>query len=194
MEKVIVKIVRENDKIELPKYETSGAAGMDVRANITEPIVLGSLERTLVPTGLKIAIPEGYEVQVRPRSGLALKHGITLLNTPGTIDSDYRGELKVPTGLKIAIPEGYEVQVRPRSGLALKHGITLLNTPGTIDSDYRGELKVIIANMSKDSYTINPGERIGQLVLNKVEQIEWEVVETLDETERGAGGFGHTGK
>lgn len=147
MEKVIVKIVRENDKIELPKYETSGAAGMDVRANITEPIVLGSLERTLVPTGLKIAIPEGYEVQVRPRSGLALKHGITLLNTPGTIDSDYRGELKM-----------------------------------------------IITNMSKDSYTINPGERIGQLVLNKVEQIEWEVVETLDETERGAGGFGHTGK
>ena len=147
MEKVIVKIVRENDKIELPKYETSGAAGMDVRANITEPIVLGSLERTLVPTGLKIAIPEGYEVQVRPRSGLALKHGITLLNTPGTIDSDYRGELKM-----------------------------------------------IIANMSKDSYTINPRERIGQLVLNKVEQIEWEVVETLDETERGAGGFGHTGK
>ena len=147
MEKVIVKIVRENDKIELPKYETSGAAGMDVRANITEPIVLGSLERTLVPTGLKIAIPEGYEVQVRPRSGLALKHGITLLNTPGTIDSDYRGELKM-----------------------------------------------IIANMSKDSYTINPEERIGQLVLNKVEQIEWEVVGTLDETERGAGGFGHTGK
>lgn len=147
MEKVIVKIVRENDKIELPKYETSGAAGMDVRANITEPIVLGSLERTLVPTGLKIAIPEGYEVQVRPRSGLALKHGITLLNTPGTIDSDYRGELKM-----------------------------------------------IIANISKDAYTINPGERIGQLVLNKVEQIEWEVVETLDETERGAGGFGHTGK
>ena len=147
MEKVIVKIVRENDKIELPKYETAGAAGMDIRTNITEPIVLGSLERTLVPTGLKIAIPEGYEVQVRPRSGLALKHGITLLNTPGTIDSDYRGELKI-----------------------------------------------IIANMSKDAYTINPGERIGQLVLNKVEQIEWEVVETLDETERGAGGFGHTGK
>lgn len=147
MEKVLVKIVRENDKIELPKYETAGAAGMDIRANITEPIVLGSLERILVPTGLKISIPEGYEVQVRPRSGLALKHGITLLNTPGTIDSDYRGELKI-----------------------------------------------IIANMSKDVYTINPDERIGQLVLNKVEQIEWEVVETLDETERGAGGFGHTGK
>lgn len=146
MEKVIVKIVRENG-VELPKYETAGAAGMDIRANIVEPIVLGSLERTLVPTGIKIAIPDGYEVQVRPRSGLALKHGITLLNTPGTIDSDYRGELKI-----------------------------------------------IIANMSKDSYTINPQERIGQLVLNKVEQIEWKVVETLDETERGAGGFGHTGK
>lgn len=146
MEKVVVKIVRENG-VELPKYETAGAAGMDIRANIVEPIVLGSLERTLVPTGIKIAIPDGYEVQVRPRSGLALKHGITLLNTPGTIDSDYRGELKI-----------------------------------------------IIANMSKDSYTINPQERIGQLVLNKVEQIEWEVVETLDETERGAGGFGHTGK
>lgn len=146
MEKVIVKIVRENG-VELPKYETAGAAGMDIRANIVEPIVLGSLERTLVPTGIKIAIPDGYEVQVRPRSGLALKHGITLLNTPGTIDSDYRGELKI-----------------------------------------------IIANMSKDLYTINPQERIGQLVLNKVEQIEWKVVETLDETERGAGGFGHTGK
>lgn len=146
MEKVRVKIVRENG-VELPKYETAGAAGMDIRANISEPIVLESLERTLVPTGIKIAIPEEYEVQVRPRSGLALKHGITLLNTPGTIDSDYRGELKI-----------------------------------------------IIANMSKDSYTINPQERIGQLVLNKVEQIEWEVVETLDETERGAGGFGHTGK
>lgn len=93
MEKVIVKVVRE-ENVSLPKYETSGSAGMDVRANIEEPIVMGSLERVLVPTGLKIAIPEGYEVQVRPRSGLAIKHGITLLNTPGTIDSDYRGELK----------------------------------------------------------------------------------------------------
>ena len=91
MEKVIVKVVKEKN-VSLPKYETSGSAGMDVRANIDEPIVLGSLERVLVPTGLKIAIPEGYEVQVRPRSGLAIKHGITLLNTPGTIDSDYRGE------------------------------------------------------------------------------------------------------
>lgn len=146
MEKVIVKVVRE-ENVSLPKYETSGSAGMDVRANIEEPIVMGSLERVLVPTGLKIAIPEGYEVQVRPRSGLAIKHGITLLNTPGTIDSDYRGELKV-----------------------------------------------IMVNLSKDEYVINPQERIGQLVLNKAAQIEFVEVDSLDETERGAGGFGHTGK
>lgn len=146
MEKVIVKVVRE-ENVSLPKYETSGSAGMDVRANIEEPIVMVSLERVLVPTGLKIAIPEGYEVQVRPRSGLAIKHGITLLNTPGTIDSDYRGELKV-----------------------------------------------IMVNLSKDEYVINPQERIGQLVLNKVAQMEFVEVDSLDETERGAGGFGHTGK
>ncbi|MHD0318143.1 dUTP diphosphatase [Fusobacterium sp. THCT1E2] len=146
MEKIIVKVVREAN-VSLPKYETSGSAGMDVKANIEEPIVMGSLERVLVPTGLKIAIPEGYEVQVRPRSGLAIKHGITLLNTPGTIDSDYRGELKV-----------------------------------------------IMVNLSKDEYVINPQERIGQLVLNKVAQMEFVEVDSLDETERGAGGFGHTGK
>ena len=146
MEKVVVKVVREGNVL-LPKYETSGSAGMDVRANIEEPIVLRSLERALVSTGLKIAIPEGYEVQVRPRSGLAIKHGITLLNTPGTIDSDYRGELKV-----------------------------------------------IMVNLSKDEYVINPQERIGQLVLNKVAQMEFVEVDSLDETERGAGGFGHTGK
>ena len=146
MEKVVVKVVREGNVL-LPKYETSGSAGMDVRANIEEPIILGSLERVLVPTGLKIAIPEAKEVQVRPRSGLAIKHGITLLNTPGTIDSDYRGELKV-----------------------------------------------IMVNLSKDEYTINPQERIGQLVLNKVAQMELVEVDSLDETERGAGGFGHTGK
>lgn len=146
MEKVIVKVVKEKN-VSLPKYETSGSAGMDVRANIDEPIVLGSLERVLVPTGLKIAIPEGYEVQVRPRSGLAIKHGITLLNTPGTIDSDYRGELKI-----------------------------------------------IMVNLSKDEYTINPQERIGQPILNKVAQMELIEVDSLDETERGAGGFGHTGK
>ena len=120
---------------------------MDVRANIKEPIILKSLERILIPTGLKVAIPEGYEIQVRPRSGLAIKHGITMLNTPGTVDSDYRGELKV-----------------------------------------------IVVNLSNEAYTIEPNERIGQFVLNKIEQIEFVEVQELDSTERGEGGFGHTGK
>lgn len=146
MEKVKVQVLI-SEGVTLPKYETSGSAGMDVRANISEPIVLGSLERVLVPTGIKMAIPEGYEVQVRPRSGLALKHGISMANTPGTIDSDYRGEIGV-----------------------------------------------ILINLSKEEYIIQSQERIGQLVLNKVAQMDFEVVESLDETERGAGGFGHTGK
>ncbi len=146
MKKVEVKVVREKG-VELPKYETKGSAGMDVRANIKEPITLKSLERILIPTGLKVAIPEGYEIQVRPRSGLAIKHGITMLNTPGTVDSDYRGELKV-----------------------------------------------IVVNLSNEAYTIEPNERIGQFVLNKIEQIEFIEVEELESTERGEGGFGHTGK
>jgi dUTP pyrophosphatase len=146
MEKVKVKVVTAQG-VTLPKYETEGSAGMDIRANITEPITLGSLERKLVPTGIKVSIPEGYEIQVRPRSGLALKHGISMANATGTIDSDYRGEIGV-----------------------------------------------ILINLSKDEYTIEPQERIGQMVLNKVEQIEFEVVTSLDETERGEGGFGHTGK
>ena len=146
MKKVEVKVVREQG-VELPKYETKGSAGMDVRANIKEPITLKSVERILIPTGLKVAIPEGYEIQVRPRSGLAIKHGITMLNTPGTVDSDYRGELKV-----------------------------------------------IVVNLSNETYTIEPNERIGQFVLNKIEQIEFVEVDELDSTERGEGGFGHTGK
>ena len=146
MEKVKVQVLI-SEGVTLPKYETSGSAGMDVRANIKEPVTLGSLERVLIPTGIKIAIPEGYEVQVRPRSGLALKHGISMANAVGTIDSDYRGEIGI-----------------------------------------------ILINLSKDEYVIQPQERIGQLVLNKVAQMEFEVVECLDETERGAGGFGHTGK
>ena len=146
MKKVEVKVVREKN-VTLPKYETEGSAGLDVRANIIEPSVLKSLERVLIPTGLKIAIPEGYEVQVRPRSGLAIKHGITMLNSPGTIDSDYRGEIKV-----------------------------------------------IAVNLSNETYTIEPNERIAQLVLNKVEQIELVEVDELDATNRGEGGFGHTGK
>ena len=146
MEKVAVKVLIE-EGVQLPKYETSGSAGMDVRANIKEPITLGSLERVLIPTGIKMAIPEGYEVQVRPRSGLALKHGISMANAIGTIDSDYRGDIGV-----------------------------------------------ILINLSKDEYVIQPQERIGQLVLNKVAQMEFEIVEALDKTERGTGGFGHTGK
>lgn len=146
MDKIVVKVIKD-EGVTLPKYETSGAAGMDVRANIKEPIVLGSLDRALIPLGLRLEIPEGYEVQVRPRSGLALKHGIGMVNSIGTIDSDYRGEIGA-----------------------------------------------IIVNLSKEPYTIQPQERIGQLVLNKVEQIEWEVVEKLSESERGSGGFGSTGK
>lgn len=146
MENVIVKLVLENG-VELPKYMTEGAAGMDVKANITEPVTLKTLERKLIPTGIKMEIPSGYEVQVRPRSGLALKHGITLVNTPGTIDSDYRGEVGV-----------------------------------------------ILINLSNEEFIINPGERIGQLVLQKVYKMEFEKVDELSTTVRAEGGFGHTGK
>ncbi|MEZ4919680.1 MAG: dUTP diphosphatase [Saprospiraceae bacterium] len=130
----------------LPQYETSGSAGMDLRAWMDAPIELGPLERALVPTGLHIELPQGYEAQIRPRSGLAAKRGLSLLNTPGTIDSDYRGEIKC-----------------------------------------------ILVNLSNESQTIEPGERIAQMVIAKYEQIEWELAETLTETERGAGGFGSTG-
>ncbi len=130
----------------LPQYATEMSAGMDIRANIPEPIVLRPMERRLVPTGLKIAIPEGYECQVRPRSGLALKHGITVLNTPGTIDADYRGELGV-----------------------------------------------LLVNLSSEPFTINDGERIAQLVLAAHEKCEFQLVDALDSTTRGEGGYGHTG-
>ena len=130
----------------LPAYATVLSAGMDLRANLTEPIVLKPLARCLVPTGLYIALPEGYEAQVRPRSGLALKKGITVLNSPGTIDADYRGEIGV-----------------------------------------------ILINLSAEEFVIEDGERIAQMVIAQYEQAEWEQVDTLDDTERGAGGFGHTG-
>ena len=120
---------------------------MDLKANITEPVTLGPLERTLVPTGLFIALPDGTEAQVRPRSGLATKHGISVLNAPGTIDADYRGEVKV-----------------------------------------------ILVNLSNEPFVINPGERIAQMVVARYEKVEWDEVEVLDETERGVGGFGSTGK
>ncbi len=140
-----VKIVNKS-KHPLPAYETSMSAGMDLRANLNEKIVMNPGERKLVPTGLFIALPEGYEAQVRPRSGLAIKHGITVLNAPGTIDADYRGEIKV-----------------------------------------------ILVNLSQEPFTIEDGDRIAQMIINKVEKAEWEEVNVLDETERGSGGFGHTG-
>ncbi len=146
MEKVRVKIVAESG-VEIPKYMTDEAAGMDIKAFIKENIILKTLERTMVSTGIKVEIPYGYEIQVRPRSGLAAKFGITVLNSPGTIDSDYRGEIKI-----------------------------------------------ILVNLSKDDYVIQNGERIAQLVLQKVNKIEFEEVKELNETARNQGGFGHTGK
>lgn len=140
-----VKIINKS-KHQLPQYQTAQSAGMDLYANIDEPITLGSLERKIIPTGIFISLPEGYEAQIRPRSGLAAKNGITCLNSPGTIDADYRGEIGV-----------------------------------------------ILANLSKDDFTINDGDRIAQMVIAKHETISWEEVENLDETERGAGGFGSSG-
>ena len=140
-----VKVIN-NGSQPLPQYATQQSAGMDLRANISEPVTLNPLERRLIPTGLHIALPVGYEAQIRPRSGLALKHGITVLNSPGTIDADYRGEL-----------------------------MTLL------------------INLSQEPFVINPGERIAQMVVARHEQVDFVVVDELDDTERGAGGYGHTG-
>lgn len=140
-----VQIVNKS-AYEAPFYATVNSAGMDLKANIEEPITLAPLQRAMVPTGLYIALPEGTEAQVRPRSGLAAKHGVTVLNTPGTIDADYRGEIKV-----------------------------------------------ILVNLSNEPFTINPGERIAQMVVARYEKVEWDEVESLDQTERGASGFGSTG-
>jgi len=141
-----IKIVNKSSH-PLPSYETEASAGMDLRANLVEPLLLKPLQRELVSTGLFIELPIGYEAQIRPRSGLAIKSGVSLVNTPGTIDADYRGEIKV-----------------------------------------------IIINLSNDDCVLNDGERIAQMVINKVEQAEWVITEALNETARGAGGFGHTGK
>ena len=142
-----VKIINKSDN-QLPAYETVNSAGMDLRAYLPEgPVTLKPMQRMLIPTGLFMEIPEGYEGQVRPRSGLAIKSGITVLNTPGTIDADYRGEVKI-----------------------------------------------ILINLSDTDFTINSGDRIAQIIFAKCEQMEVVNVETLSETERGAGGFGHTGK
>ena len=141
-----VKIKRDNPEMDLPVYAHEGDAGMDVRANIEKPITLRSLERAIIPTGIRVKIPKGYEIQVRPRSGLAAKHGVSLANSIGTID------------------EGF------------------INTIGAI-----------VINLSNEPFTINPGDRIAQIVLNKFETIEWEEVDTLEDTERGLSGFGSTG-
>ena len=146
---VAVRPLPHFEGLDLPAYETLGAAGMDVRAAVAqdEPLVLNPGEKTMVPTGLSVAIPQGYEIQMRPRSGLAAKHGITCLNSPGTIDSDYRGELKV-----------------------------------------------ILINHGQEAFTIARGERIGQMLLAPVTRLVWNQVEELDDTDRGAGGFGSTGR
>ncbi len=146
MPHVQIKIVNTSAN-PLPQYATTGSSGMDVMASLDIPVTLQSLERTLIPTGLFVEIPWGYEIQVRPRSGLAIKQGITCLNTPGTIDSDYRGEIKI-----------------------------------------------ILINLSSEEQVINPGDRIAQMIIQKVEKAEFVQVEILNETERAAGGFGHTGK
>lgn len=142
---VVVKITNSSAN-PLPEYATAQSAGLDVRANLSEALTLMPMQRALVPTGLRVAIPEGYEIQLRPRSGLALKHGITLVNTPGTIDADYRGEIGV-----------------------------------------------IMINLSDSPFVINPGERICQMVIAPVTRLTWQAVDSLDETQRGEGGFGHTG-
>lgn len=146
MDKVTVKIINRSGH-DVPAYSTESSAGMDVRACLQEPVTLQPLQRALIPTGLRIALPQGYECQIRPRSGLALKHGISLVNTPGTIDADYRGEIGV-----------------------------------------------IVINLSNEPFTINNGERICQMVITRYSHTTWAVVDTLDETERGEGGFGHTGR
>ncbi len=141
-----VRVVNKS-KHQLPQYETSASAGMDLRANLDESVSLGPLERALIPTGLYMELPVGFEAQVRPRSGLAAKFGITVLNTPGTIDADYRGEIKV-----------------------------------------------ILVNLSNDEFTVVDGDRIAQMIISAHEQAQLDEVDVLTDTERGAGGFGHTGK
>ena len=143
---ITVPIINESP-YDLPSFATVNSAGVDLRANSVSPITLGPLERTIIGTGLKMALPEGFEAQVRPRSGLAAKHGLSVLNAPGTIDADYRGEIGV-----------------------------------------------ILVNLSNEPFTIQPGERIAQLVIAKHEQVRWNLQDTLDTTERGAGGFGSSGK
>lgn len=141
-----VKIVNRS-RFALPEYQTPLSAGLDIRADVDAPVTLGPLERAMIPTGLFVELPEGCEMQIRPRSGLAAKHGVTVLNSPGTVDADYRGEIKI-----------------------------------------------ILVNLSNEPFTVEAGERIAQMIVARYEQIEWQPVEELGATERGAGGFGSTGK
>lgn len=145
MQKLEIRIINHS-RNSLPEYATSGSAGLDLKANIEDAIILKPLERRLIPTGIFIELPKGYEAQVRPRSGLAIRHGITCLNSPGTVDSDYRGELKV-----------------------------------------------ILINLSDKDFVINNGERIAQVVISRFERVEWIAVAELENSDRGTGGFGHTG-
>ena len=140
-----IRVINNSDN-ELPKYQTELSAGLDLMANLKEAVTIAPLERVLIGTGLQIELPEGYEAQIRPRSGLALKHGISVLNSPGTIDADYRGEIKI-----------------------------------------------ILINLSDQIFEVNPGDRIAQMVINKYEKISWILASELDTTERGTGGYGHTG-
>jgi dUTP pyrophosphatase len=141
-----IKIVNKSQN-SLPLYSTAQSAGMDLRANLNEAVVLKAMERKLIPTGLYIQLPDGYEAQIRPRSGLAINKGVTVLNSPGTIDADYRGEIKI-----------------------------------------------ILINLSNEDFVINHGERIAQMIISAYKQVDWEEVNQLDESDRGDGGFGHTGK
>jgi dUTP pyrophosphatase len=145
MTSVIVKIINKSP-FPLPAYETVHSAGMDLRADIQEPVELKPLQRTLLGTSLFIELPEGHEAQIRPRSGMALKHGLTVLNSPGTIDADYRGEIKI-----------------------------------------------LLINLSDQTYTVQPGERIAQMIVSRHEKVNWKAVESLTDTQRGEGGYGHTG-
>ena len=142
---ITVKVVNKSGN-ELPQYSTPDSAGMDLRASLSEPVTLAPMQRALIPTGIYIALPKGYECQIRPRSGLALKHGISVLNSPGTIDADYRGEIGV-----------------------------------------------ILANLSNEPFVVNPGERICQMVVARHSTVVWQTADSLSDSERGAGGFGHTG-
>lgn len=146
MDNIVVKIINSKNQ-PLPQYATEMAAGMDVRAALDAPVTLLPGQRALIPTGLRVELPQGYEMQIRPRSGLALKHGVTVANAPGTIDADYRGEIGV-----------------------------------------------ILINLGNEPFCVNPGERIGQMVVAQYSRVTWQQVDVLGDTERGAGGFGHTGR